>query len=111
MSGKEDAKGQKTSLFKSGSRIRILNEANQCWSALLRCKECKSFPSHFMNTPGHQFHQWSLTLFCNACKSEFHVCTICRGNKKQFSNYQDLKKHMYLQTHMKKLAEIKCDSS
>ena len=63
MSGKEDKKGEgKKNLFKTGSRVRIINEANQCWSSLLRCKECQKIPPYFNNTPGKDFYQWSLSL-------------------------------------------------
>ena len=56
MPKKQDTKDEKVStLYKNGSRVRIQNEANQCWSVLLRCKDCQKVPSYFMRTPGHQF--------------------------------------------------------
>ena len=102
MPKKQYTKDEKVStLYKTGSRVRIQNEANQCWSVLLRCKDCQKVPSYFMKTPGHQFFRWSLSLYCESCDKEFHVCTICCGNKKQFMTYQDLKKHMRMKTHEK----------
>ena len=112
MSKKQFTKDETLSnCYKKGSRVRIQNEANQCWSVLLKCKDYQKVPSYFMRTPGHQFFRWSLSLYCESCDKEFHICTICRGNKKQFLTYQDLKKHMRRKTHEKKYSEMIYDST